>query len=665
MAELITPNPNKHQYIVGIDFGHGETSAAICPIEWDTPAGEAEKKVTDIRINPVNTGNECVIVSAISLIDGQKPQIGTNAFGAEQLESKAKIRICFKQAPQSVDGEKELLMTAFMHAVYEKIREIQNELTNDNHIVYIARPSGWTDEKQKSLYCQMAINAGIPLGGLTSESRAAIFYALNDIQTGFKNSTEQGAIVFDLGSSTLDLTYIAKGKQPIDYGYPRGASLIDRVIYEDNILSNKGVKRLIESHPQYDAGLLFKAREIKESAYKKTNPNSAVDGSFLLRTVVAKECDLYSELKNEFVIVEYDNIDDLNKSLELRVQYITKLSQSLIDFQNNHLNGEKIYGVFLTGGASRMEFVADVVQKTYGLSKEQVKVDPHNPSLTISRGIALLGCADALSNQLVEKLRDKAHTMIPLFYDNFKTIVTDLLITNIWDIVMKQMSLFETSTKDLSINDFKTMINGAVAKYDYEQAILSSIQKTLQDSPEELRNGLNEIISIFSPGSEIRPVKMEKLEADLSKLHEIIQGSLGQLAHSISSGVSRSFDSFDAALIGLSRMFGFLGMAIAGLIVIVRKALNEASAKKAAAATKDMGIKRNIKERKDFIDSLHKLDEDNKEKLKSNIINFLTEDKDNDPKHLPDVQQLLDPVFCKYVDKFVDENINNVRIPIE
>ena len=31
----INPNKLTHQYIIGIDFGHGETSADICNIQWD------------------------------------------------------------------------------------------------------------------------------------------------------------------------------------------------------------------------------------------------------------------------------------------------------------------------------------------------------------------------------------------------------------------------------------------------------------------------------------------------------------------------------------------------------------------------------------------------------------------------------------------------------
>lgn len=33
MANLIIPSKDIHKYVVGIDYGHGETSAAICQIE--------------------------------------------------------------------------------------------------------------------------------------------------------------------------------------------------------------------------------------------------------------------------------------------------------------------------------------------------------------------------------------------------------------------------------------------------------------------------------------------------------------------------------------------------------------------------------------------------------------------------------------------------------
>ena len=51
MANLIIPDKSRHQYVVGIDIGHGETSAAIVPIEWDKSAGQRESDFQDIDLD--------------------------------------------------------------------------------------------------------------------------------------------------------------------------------------------------------------------------------------------------------------------------------------------------------------------------------------------------------------------------------------------------------------------------------------------------------------------------------------------------------------------------------------------------------------------------------------------------------------------------------------
>ena len=54
-----------------------------------------------------------------------------------------------------------------MHEVYALIREKSGALfSDDNHLLYIATPSGW-DEKAKNLYGQMAAKAGLPIAGIT------------------------------------------------------------------------------------------------------------------------------------------------------------------------------------------------------------------------------------------------------------------------------------------------------------------------------------------------------------------------------------------------------------------------------------------------------------------------------------------------------------------
>ena len=81
---------------------------------------------------------------------------------------------------------------------------------------------------------------------------------------------------------------------------------------------------------------------------------------------------------------EYSGINELNDILENKYHYISSLRNAMLTFQNENIAGKKIYGVFLTGGASRMGFVFGLIKDTYGLSDKQVRIDPDNPSLTIS-----------------------------------------------------------------------------------------------------------------------------------------------------------------------------------------------------------------------------------------------------------------------------------------
>ena len=294
MANLIVPDKNKHQYVVGVDYGHGETSAAICAIEWGKDAGLRETKVLDIDLD--RAARKKVITSAICHVN-EGILIGDEAF--EHMTDNSGIRIGFKQKPESIDGEAEKLMIDYMKAVYGRIRESQSELTDTNHIVYIARPSGWTDEDAKELYRQMAIKAGIPLGGLTSESRAAIFYAKSP-NVNFAKEITQGAIVFDLGSSTLDFTYLSDTERPIDYGYNLGASIIDNAVLENMIMKDENVKEFVGKYPEYRDALKFKARKFKEDAYSRGEDSKTI-GGFPLGNIIADSEESYDDYADCYV----------------------------------------------------------------------------------------------------------------------------------------------------------------------------------------------------------------------------------------------------------------------------------------------------------------------------------------------------------------------------
>ena len=371
---LTVPNKEQHEYIIGIDFGHGETSAAFCPIGWNMQDGELEG-VKDIDFG----NNSKVIPSAISITDEGRVYIGEAAFFPEIL-NKAKVNVCFKKRPENIDGEQEQLMIQYMRAVYQLICEKNNALfTNGNHIVCIAAPSGWSQETML-VYSQMAHRAGLPIFDCVSESRAAFIKAQQDVSSGLPQYINQGAVVFDMVSSTLDFTYLREN-EICDYGYDCGASRVEKLIYSELREDNEDIVSFEQQHPHLVAKLLFEARSAKEGVY--FHPETRFKRTVNFEDIVDDE--EFEDAKMKFI---YEP-GELNRTLQSN-GYIDEIRRAMIDFKQNHINGKPIYVAFLTGGASRMDFIKPLVSECWGLPEDKIYRD-QDPSLTISRGTADTG----------------------------------------------------------------------------------------------------------------------------------------------------------------------------------------------------------------------------------------------------------------------------------
>ena len=90
MNKMKEEQKKKIEYVIGIDLGHGETSAAICPMQWDT-AVEQLDPAKDLDMG----GNKKVMPSAITILDNGNAYIGDAAFNPEILK-QAEVRVCFK-----------------------------------------------------------------------------------------------------------------------------------------------------------------------------------------------------------------------------------------------------------------------------------------------------------------------------------------------------------------------------------------------------------------------------------------------------------------------------------------------------------------------------------------------------------------------------------------
>lgn len=537
------------EYIIGIDLGHGETSAAMCSPQWDT-ANELLEPAKDLDMG----GNKKVMPSAITILNDGNAYIGDAAFNPEILK-QAEVKVCFKQAPKDINGEPERIMIRFMQEVYKRIRENNKAiLTEGNHVVYIATPSGW-DKNTQELYVEMARIGGLPIAGVTKESRAAFVRAQHDVTSGLGRNIEKGSIVFDMGSSTLDFTYMNKNLTAmIDHGYDCGASFIEKSIYAKQEEENKAVKLFKKKFPKLCDYLVFEARKVKEQVY--FDPSLKVKKTINFDDFIDDE-----ELEDERFKISF-NPGELNELLAQN-GYIKSIEDAMIDYKNNHIAGQKIYGVFLTGGASRMDFIIPLVCKCWDVEPSQVYRD-QDPSLTISQGVAEVARMDLRTEGMDVGLEEEIDQLFTntLIYDTFiQEFGHDL-----WDKVTDEMANVITSWRDdgidPSLNDLQEDISSAVEDCvsEFSSYAPQYVEKAIQDATEEIRLKVERIVAVY---------RSQGIDIELPQNITLSQFSLssGIGLDDVLSDISEKLkeDSFNwGAAIGGAAIGGVIGMLMGG-----------------------------------------------------------------------------------------------------
>lgn len=476
----------KIEYVIGIDLGHGETSAAICPMQWDKLDDQLDP-AKDLEMEP----NRKVIPSAITITADGTAKIGTSAFDPNILK-QANVNVCFKKKPESITGDSEKLMMRFMKEVYRKIRENNGGmLTDTNHLVYIATPSGW-DKAAQDLYLRMATEAGLPMGGITKESRAAFIRAQHDPTANLGRNIEKGAIVFDMGSSTLDFTYHNSAlHNMIDNGYDCGASFVEKSVFANLEKSSEAIQEFKSKYPDLVDYLLFEVRRAKEEIYFDTARKYK-------KTINFEDFIDDEDLEEERFRLKFES-GELNEFLESN-GYIGSIREAMRDYLRNHIPGQNIYGVFLTGGASRMDFIKSLVTECWNVPEDKIFRD-QDPSLTISEGVAEVARVDLRTADLDTDLE-------PLFrqvngnavYDKFVEIFGDFLYSNIVEKISDVCVEWHNDTHPLDLNALNSRINKGVKQTVAEcsMRVNEGVQMAIESETDELRKKVDAIVAAYT-----------------------------------------------------------------------------------------------------------------------------------------------------------------------
>lgn len=439
--------------IVGIDFGHGETSAGF--LDSDNVIGN-EVQMSDLNI----VGEEKVIPSVVCIMPSDDVVISPSAY---QIAKAKELGISFKdpligsEKYSKISDSHLRFFEMFLSKTYEAIRGNSNNplhVSQDGEtdfLVYIACPSGWNEEQINAYKEFTNSTCNIPVVDIVKESRAAYIAARRTVGGGIR--TQGGnVLVIDYGSSTIDFTYFNNESrfEPVHEGYKLGARIIEETFleylkeHESEAYENISLVEKKCGPIKGNNVLLYIIRKLKEEYF--ISPNQEI---FQLSIDLSKIL-LDKSLRGRYIEPSSGDGYSKQKVLDILSAYINDLANMLDDFLTKE-GVSSIDKVILTGGASRMFFFKELVSQKYDVCKDnETLIVDLNPSLTISRGIAAFGYMNEKSETNETPLWEDVNEFIN---SSLPDILRKALNSAVADIYYKEFTQITQKYSDGKLSD--------------------------------------------------------------------------------------------------------------------------------------------------------------------------------------------------------------------
>lgn len=383
------------EFIIGIDFGSSETSATIYDFKYGYK--------NDLEILP----GLKVVQSAVAILaqDG-KETICIGEAAIQNASDSKDFQIGFRKRPSEMNLSERNRMVAFMHGVYVEILHRHPDFATRPHVVYMAgHTSDMVFEKEEKEYLKMAEYAGLPIAGIVKRHSAAIFRAISHPDSKVDQHYKNGFLLVDYGANTIDFVYVNSSlSKPIYNGCPLGASAIERILlrYAMENPSDAYMSEFAklygnnEESPPYML-LLDRFRAAKERFYWDEHKRFNVIFDYEELTSTGNtQIDGFGH-----IVIPKERIDEI-LGLNNRDGYIGQVKEYIKYFKKNILVDNKVECVYLTGGASRMDFVKSIFMEVFNLDEYHC-VSDDNPSVIISQGVADLAYARYFCSQILSE----------------------------------------------------------------------------------------------------------------------------------------------------------------------------------------------------------------------------------------------------------------------
>lgn len=441
----------------------------------------------------------------------------------------------FKEAPKHFKEKigrqgipRKEVFAAFLAKVMEAAQQYNNEIAkNDNILLYVGCPASkeWTDEENIIIYEEMIKEAtGVKNVHVVPESRAAMFSALMD-NKGMKISAEQGTAVFDFGSLTVDFTYMKSGEKREEDSWNLGASLIEKNLRK--IMTQKAAKEAQEGGQTLSsvgnfAALERKLRRAKEAYFDKEEDDYDEDDidsgkqSYSFLTNEGEKINVEITIDDEtmkYVLGEAEidfSYEEESKSVMIKGSW-EALCRKFFERQKKYLEDcdYEIQTLVLTGGASKMKFIADFAREIF---PQATVICSNTPHYSVSNGLVYVAILDEVQDECVTRIKQKIcedpECNLQVLKDKISEAIGDRIYTTVKEVVNtwgesqtdESLNVLKKKLNDRMENDvFKADLKGKQSKAikQWRQNVLQSIVKEAQMEVEAvLGNSLSDRLSL-------------------------------------------------------------------------------------------------------------------------------------------------------------------------
>lgn len=406
-------------YIIGINFGHKETTGSF--YDTESRLGVVER----LHILDGDTSESCKVESAVC----RNRKTGEWQFAKDVRDySLPDFSNDFIGSMNAMTLKKKEAFAAFVRLVFAHILKNQeflhyNPVTGErNFEIYVAL--GKENINQAKEYKNF-ISSIIPLDWVIPDSMAVYFkfYAK-------ANFSASSALVINIDSRSIDFTaYNEKGKQSLLKVYEHGSSAIENLIYKYFEEHDENFNKAKE---EGEALCSCKNLDWRNAVihYIKEQIKDFYDLEFF---------DLLLDLSNRFICTGKRRVFDLCEisKKQLEEEILAPYRQTLLQDMNDvkqRLAEEKngIPGiVMLTGGSSRMPWLQRLVKDIF--SDSHVFRD-NDPSYAVSDGLAYYGTGIHKMKSAIENLKTSIATVFHEFHiQDYNTAYADYVISKMQD----------------------------------------------------------------------------------------------------------------------------------------------------------------------------------------------------------------------------------------